>query len=107
MFWSKIRLDGAAKPWEHPHFPKIYDLPLLGHWVGLNHCNRGADAQSPVQDVHSKDDRVSLTEGSDDLEPAWPDSLRSSIFPLGLDYFGVVLGEGIEEMVDDVGCKTD
>lgn len=73
--------------------------------LDVNSTQRRADSKRSVEDVNTKDDRVSSSKDLEGLESTRPDGLGgggSSL--LVLDRL-VVLHERVEEMVDDLGCK--
>lgn len=84
------------------HFAQVDNFLLLRLRVDLNDAQRRSNAQRAIEDVDSKDDRITLRKRGNDLETAWPDGLRRSIPPLCLHDLLIVRREGIEEVVDDV-----
>lgn len=84
------------------HLAQLNNLLLLCHWVDFHDAEGSAHAQGTVNDVDTKDNRVSLGKGRNDLESTGPNSLRSSISALRLHDLIVIRREGIEQMVNDI-----
>jgi hypothetical protein len=88
------------------HLSKINDLFLSSRGVNFDNSQRCADTQTAIQNVHTEDDGISLSESRNRLETAGPNCLRSRVLPLCFDNLFVVGLERIEEMVNDVGYVT-
>lgn len=89
-----------------PHFAQTNNLLLSSHRVRLDDAERCADAQRTVDDVHSENDGITFGKASDGTESTGPNSLRSSVSSLGFHHFGVVSGEGVEKVVNNIGCMA-
>ena len=84
------------------HLSEIDNLFLLCRRVNFDHAQRRPHTQRTIEDVNTKDDRISFRKASDGLQAARPYCLRSSIFALGLSDFRVVCRESVEKMIDDI-----
>jgi len=73
--------------------------------IDLDDGERCSNPEGSIQDINTKDDGVSLTESSNGLEATRPNGLRGSISSLGFSNLCIVCREGIEEVIDNVGCE--
>ena len=87
---------------KYSHLPEVNNLLLLRHRVKFDNTQRCADSERPVQNVHTKNNRIPLRETRDDLESARPDSLRGCVSPFGLSNFRIVRRERIEEVINNI-----
>lgn len=96
----------AAQYRRYSHLAKSNDLPLASLLVNLDDTHRCSQAQRSLDDIDTKNDRISAGERADDLETHGPDSVRGSLFPLGLEDLLHVLCKGVEQVVDDHGLQV-
>lgn len=95
----------GAKQWEHVHLSQVDDLTLLRNRVDFHDTKRGANSQCTIQDIDTEDYRVALGEARDGLQAARPNRLWRSVLTLSLHDLSIIGSEGVEKMVDDVGCQ--
>lgn len=86
---------------KHLHFTQRNNLSLSSLLVDFHHTHRCPNAHSTLNDVTTQNDRVSVSKGFQDLETNRPDGVGGGLFSLGFLNLGHVLGESIEEMVDN------
>lgn len=86
------------------HFPKIDNILLTICRVNLHHRQWCTNTQGTIENIDANNDRISLTEGRNDLQSARPDCLRGSIPTFSLGDFLIVRCEGVKQVIDDVRC---
>jgi hypothetical protein len=79
------------------------DFLGAGDGVDLDGCNGCVYAESAVEHIHADDDGVGLVEDLDGVEDTGEDCQHLGLFLFRGGDFGHVLGELVEEVVDDVG----
>jgi hypothetical protein len=68
--------------------------------------DRAVDSELTLGNIHTNDDGIVLVEDLDRLEDTREDSKHLGFLLLLLELFIHVLGEGIEQMVNDIGCEN-
>lgn len=85
------------------HFTEIYYFLLASCGVNLNNGQWSANSESAIENINTQNDGIALTERCNNLQTTGPDSLRSSVFPLGFSDLIVVSLERVKQVIDNVG----
>lgn len=87
------------------HFAQTDDV-LLSGCIRLHNAQGCSGTETSFNDIDTEDDRITFGEAGDDLQTTRPNGLRCSVSSLGFLDLLVVSSKGIEEMINDVGCKS-